>query len=69
MPTLEAADTNLKRLIGKGYDIEFQIADLQAKLDLLDQTTDAAFRVRNDLAELHGQVVFRNIDSFMDAVS
>ncbi|MGE4422965.1 MAG: hypothetical protein AB7D39_11770 [Pseudodesulfovibrio sp.] len=69
MPTLEAADTNLKGLIGKGYDIEFQIADLQAKLDLLDQATDAAFRVRNDLAEQHGQVVFRDIDSFMNAVS
>lgn len=69
MTNLEAADTNLKDLIDHGYDIEFQIADLQAELDLVDQNTDVAFRARNELAEQHGQPVFGDILSFVDAVS
>jgi hypothetical protein len=69
MTNLEAADTNLKDLIDQGYDIEFQIADLQAKLDLVDQNTEVAFHARNELAERHGQPVFGDIDSFVDTVS
>lgn len=66
---LETADTTVLDLIHKGHDIQAQIDDLQAKLDIIDQTTDTAFHARNELAEQYGQTVFRDIDAFAEAVS
>ena len=65
----QPSDTALLSLVHKGYDIELQIADLQAKLDQQDKDTDAAFRARNEAAARDGREVFVDLDAFVESMS